>query len=173
MAYTFYDASIGVAKDALASLSTIIDKVESSSVAAAVPAGRIHPDMLPFKFQVYMVTTTIHKLVARTTGSEPKEYENNHETLEAMKTLIAEIQAQVESADRDTINSRETEIVSVGMGKGKPDAKMQSWQYAHGWAVPNVYFHLVTAYDIARKEGVEVGKFDFLGAFMGKFIQPS
>lgn len=31
---------------------------------------------------------------------------------------------------------------------------------------PNVFFHLVTAYDILRKQGVPLGKMDYLKAFI-------
>ncbi len=32
------------------------------------------------------------------------------------------------------------------------------------FALPNFYFHLVTAYDMLRHCGVEIGERDFLGA---------
>lgn len=35
--------------------------------------------------------------------------------------------------------------------------------YALEWALPNFNFHFVTAYALLRKEGVPVGKMDFLG----------
>lgn len=35
--------------------------------------------------------------------------------------------------------------------------------YVLGFAIPNFYFHFVTAYDILRKEGVPIGKGDYLG----------
>ena len=30
------------------------------------------------------------------------------------------------------------------------------------WALPHFYFHLVTAYDILRHNGVEIGKRDYI-----------
>jgi hypothetical protein len=169
-AYTLYDASIVLAKDALTSLSAIIAKAEGSSAAASIPEARIHSDMLPFTFQVHFVTQTISKMIARLTGAEPKEYENNLETYDAMKARIADVQAQVDAVDRDVVNGREKEIVSLGMGKDSPEYKLEGWKYVHGYAVPNIYFHLTTAYDIARKEGVDVGKRDFIMPFIGKFL---
>jgi hypothetical protein len=35
--------------------------------------------------------------------------------------------------------------------------------YLLNFALPNFYFHVTTAYDILRHNGVEVGKQDFLG----------
>jgi uncharacterized protein len=59
--------------------------------------------------------------------------------------------------------------VTIGLGPGK-EATMLTWQYVHGYIIPNVFFHTVTAYDIARKEGVDLGKMDFIAPFMGKFV---
>lgn len=169
-AYTLYDASMGVAKDALTALSAVIAKAEGSSAAASIPEARIYSDMLPFTFQVHFVTQTISKMVARLTGAEPKEYENNLETYEAMKARIADVQAQVEAANRDDVNGREKETVGLGLGKDTPEVKLEGWKYVHGYAVPNIYFHLATAYGIARKEGVELGKRDYIMPFLAKFL---
>jgi hypothetical protein len=39
--------------------------------------------------------------------------------------------------------------------------------YLTGWVLPNVYFHVTTAYNILRHNGVELSKSDFLGAVPG------
>lgn len=168
--YTLYDASISVAKDALNSLSAIVAKAESSPAAASIPKASIHPDMLNFSFQIHISTQTIAKMAARVTGTEPVELENNLETFDAIKARIADVQKKVEGISRDAVNSRENETVPVGLGKGKPDGKLKSWEYVHGYAIPNIYFHVTTAYNIVRKEGVEIGKMDYLVPFMGKFL---
>jgi len=36
-------------------------------------------------------------------------------------------------------------------------------QYLLGFALPNFYFHVTTAYDILRHNGVEVAKRDYIG----------
>jgi len=169
-AYTLYDASILVAKDALASLSAIIEKAEASSAAASIPEARIYHDMLPFTFQVHFLTTTISKMVARLTRAEPKEYEDNLKTYDDFKARIADVQAQVDAVDREAVNGREKESVHLVLAPGWPEYDLEGWKYVHGYAVPNIYFHLTTAYDIARKEGVELGKPVFIMPFLGKFL---
>jgi hypothetical protein len=39
--------------------------------------------------------------------------------------------------------------------------------YLVGWVLPNFYFHLTTAYNILRHNGVELTKGDFLGQVPG------
>jgi hypothetical protein len=36
------------------------------------------------------------------------------------------------------------------------------------WLMPNFYFHLVTAYDILRHEGVQIGKADYMAHLAGR-----
>ena len=40
---------------------------------------------------------------------------------------------------------------------------MQGLPYLFNHVLPNVYFHVTTAYDILRQAGLEIGKQDFLG----------
>ncbi len=40
---------------------------------------------------------------------------------------------------------------------------MQGMPYLLNHVLPNVFFHVTTAYDILRHNGVELGKQDFLG----------
>jgi hypothetical protein len=35
--------------------------------------------------------------------------------------------------------------------------------YLLNFALPNFYFHFITAYNILRNQGVEIGKADFIG----------
>lgn len=168
MSFSLYDASIGSAKDACESLLAVISKAESSSAAATIPTARIHPDMLPFHYQVYIFANTVHKMIARVTGAEATEIEAVGESYDSMRSSVQSLQKELEAASRDTVNGRQAETVAVGQGKGKPDGKMESWGYVMGYANPNIYFHLTTAYNIIRKEGVDIGKQDYLAPFMGK-----
>jgi hypothetical protein len=36
-------------------------------------------------------------------------------------------------------------------------------EYLRGFVLPNFYFHVTTAYALLRHNGVEIGKFDYLG----------
>ncbi|CAH0003714.1 unnamed protein product [Clonostachys byssicola] len=170
MVYSLYDASIGQAKNVLDAFLSILAKVEASPVAGTIATARIHENMLPFSFQVHFTSVLAHKLSARLQGQPPRDLAyKDLDTVEQMRARILEVKAEVDAVGRDVINSRETEIVSLGLGPGIPEAQVEGWQYVHGYAVPNLFFHLTTAYDIARKEGVEIGKNDYLGPFLDKY----
>ena len=43
------------------------------------------------------------------------------------------------------------------------DMNFSGAQYLAGYALPNFYFHLTTAYNILRHNGLEIGKGDYMG----------
>lgn len=170
MSYTLHDAAFTLSKDALSALENIVKKAQASPAAASILAARIHADMLPFTFQVHMVTNTLQKMVCRLTGEVPPELENNLSTYDEILARIADVRKALDAAPgKAAIDARGDESVTIGLGPGK-EATVLTWQYVHGYIIPNVFFHTVTAYDIARKEGVDLGKMDFLAPFLGKFV---
>ena len=48
---------------------------------------------------------------------------------------------------------------------------MNGLQFLTEWALPHFYFHVVTAYDILRHNGVVIGKSDYMSG-VGKYIRP-
>jgi hypothetical protein len=169
MSFTLYDASVAAAKDAVASLRNILKKAESAPNSASFPESRIYEDMLPLSFQVFFVTDVAQKTVARCTGVEPVQFENDLKTFEDFYKRIEQVQEILDKADKEIVNKRIGETVTIGLGPGKT-GDLATHAYVTGYAVPNLFFHLVTAYNILRKEGVPLGKTDFLGSFLGKHI---
>lgn len=169
MSYQLYDASISVATDVVQSLKDLLKLGEASPQGASLPTATIHEDMKPLTFQVFSVTDIAQKVVARTSGTEPLALEKDLVTYEDMYKRIALVQDLLAKADKDLINSRAGEIVTLGLGVGKT-AEMSAGAYVNGYALPNMFFHVVTAYNILRKEGVTLGKMDYLSSFIGKHL---
>ncbi|ODA75896.1 hypothetical protein RJ55_08537 [Drechmeria coniospora] len=169
MTYTLYDASVTVAKETLECLAAILKKGETAPNAASLPEARIHPDMLPLTFQVHFVTDLSQKMVSRLTGEEPPTLENNLKTFADFQARIKLVQGALAKADRDLVNKRGDEIVSMGLGSGKT-AQLPGTAYNSGYTMPSIFFHLVTAYNILRKEGVDVGKMDYLTPYIGHHV---
>lgn len=171
MSYTLYDASVATAKDALSALAAVLTKAESHAAtsAAALPAARLYDDMLPLSFQVFMTTDVAQKLAARGLGVDPLDLSRDLETFAAMQARIAQVQEVLAKVDREAFDARVDAEVTVGMGAGK-EAKMKLKEYVNGYAIPNLFFHTTTAYGILRKEGVPLGKMDYLTPFIGKYV---
>ena len=76
-------------------------------------------------------------------------------------------------ADHPTQNwAGSGEQVEFGPGQGYTFAA-QAHEYTRDWALPNFYFHAVTAYAILRHQGLAIGKADFLPYMMQYLVQPS
>lgn len=168
MSFTLHKASVGLVTDALGTLQGVVTKAEATpSIATASITG----DMKPFSFQVHTATDTAQKMLARLTGSEPKNYEDNLADFAAMKARITEVLALLAAADKATVDAKTDEDIQFQMGESGKEVKVKGWMYVQGFAVPNVFFHVVTAYDIARKEGVALGKLDYLSPFAFKYLE--
>lgn len=171
--YTLADGTLPHATAAVKVLSHLLDKVEQSTspTPEALIASRIHPTMLPLAFQFHFASDSVIKLIARLEGTELQDLGS----WEAVKTVadarsrIDAAAAKIASADAAKIASRSEEIVSYGRGRGQPDGKIKARDYAAGYSLPNIYFHITTAYNILRKEGIELGKVDYIGPFMAPY----
>ncbi|KAF3347341.1 hypothetical protein VdG2_04620 [Verticillium dahliae VDG2] len=67
------------------------------------------------------------------------------------------------------LHNRTDATVTFGMGPGK-SAELKAKDYAAGYVVPNVFFHTAMLYSILRKEGVAIGKMDYLTPFIGRYL---
>jgi hypothetical protein len=117
--------------------------------------------MLPMKRQVQIACDTAKGAVARLGGVPIPQHEDNEQTFDELKARIAKTIAFVQSITAEQIDgSEDKEIV---MKRGDNEIRYKGMQFLLGNALPNFYFHVTTAYDILRHNGVELGKRDYLG----------
>jgi hypothetical protein len=161
---TFSRHVIDTPKKIVESLSAILAKAESHPKAAELPEARLAEDMFPLTFQVWCVSDNICKGIARAQGTEPPVLERDLKTIADMQARLKLTAEHLDKADAALINKREAETVTLGLGPGK-SGQMSALNYILGYSQPNVYFHLNMAYAILRKEGVEIGKQDYLAPF--------
>ncbi len=166
MKLSMYQASAPRFAHALKNLSAILDKAqawaEAKKLDPKVPGGlRLIADMFPLARQVQIACDTAKGAVARLAGVEVPQHPDVEQTIPELKARIArtiEFIASVPAAKLD--GSEEREVVLKMRGE---DVKFSGLQYLFGQACPNFYFHLTTAYNILRANGVELGKRDFIG----------
>ncbi len=122
---------------------------------------RFFPDMFNFTKQVQSTTDHALGCAARLAGSEPPQNENKETSLAA---LIARIDKAVEYLDAvkpEQIDGAEDKVITVK--RGDTETKYSGLEFVLNRAMPNFYFHVTTAYDIMRHNGVEIGKRNFMG----------
>jgi hypothetical protein len=117
--------------------------------------------MLPFTRQVMIACDTAKGAVARLAGVEIPKHEDVEKTFEELKARIARTVEFVESFKPAQIDGSEDKVIVLKMRAR--EVTYAGMQYLLGFAQPNFYFHVVTAYNILRHNGVELGKADFIG----------
>jgi len=166
MKIAMYDACVPPGIRMMNNLAAILEKAAAHAEAKKIDPSvlvnaRLYPDMFPLVRQVQIASDSAKGGAARLAGLAPPSYEDNEKSLpeliaRANKT-VAFLEtlkpAQFEGSEDRTINwkTRTTERT------------MQGLPYLVHQVLPNVYFHVTTAYNILRHNGVELGKMDFLG----------
>ena len=150
----------------LGNLDGVLDKAAAHAAARKIdPAvlvnARLFPDMFPLATQVRIAGDFAKGAVARLTGNEPPKYEDNEATFDDLKARIAKTIAYVEGFRPEQFDGAESRKVTIKM-RGE-DKSFDGSTYLANVVLPNFYFHVTTAYDILRHNGVELGKRDFVG----------
>jgi len=161
-----YTLSAPVFVRMLRNLETVLDKGAAYATARKIdPAvlvnARLFPDMFPLSAQVRIAGDFAKGAVARLTGNEPPKYEDNEATFDDLKARIAKTIAYVESFKPEQFVDAAARTVTMKM-RGE-DKSFDGTTYLANIVLPNFYFHITTAYDILRHNGVELGKRDFIG----------
>jgi hypothetical protein len=175
MTISMHAMSIETFAPMLRSLSEILDKGEEHARAksldpAVLAEGKLAPDMFNLIKQVQIACDFANSAAARLNGLEPPKAKNDERTLGELKHLIeSTIRSLNEVRPADLDGSEKLEI-SIKIPDGSARFEMSGLEYLRDWALPHFYFHVVTAYDILRHAGVEIGKKDYLSN-VGKYMR--
>jgi hypothetical protein len=123
--------------------------------------SRLAPDMLPFSKQIQIASDNAKFGVARLAGIEAPKFEDNEKTIDELKTRIRKTIDFMKSVPASAFEGGEDRDVKIQVPNRT--FEMKGLTYLNGWVLPNVFFHVTTAYAILRHNGVDVGKRDFLG----------
>jgi len=166
MTLSMYQASVPRFINALNNLSAILDKAQAHVDAkkldeTALTTFRLFPDMLPLTRQIMIATDTAKGLAARLADVEIPVYEDTEKTLGDLKGRVSKTVSFLQTLKPEQIDG--TEDKEIIIKRGDKETRYTGMQFLLGHAVPNVYFHITTAYNILRHNGVEIGKRDYLG----------
>jgi hypothetical protein len=127
----------------------------------ALTQFRLYPDMLPLVKQVQIASDTAKGVLARLAGVEMIAYEDDEKSLAELKERVAKTIAYVQGFTAAQIDG--TEDKAIVTKRGDKETHYTGMQFLLGHAMPNLYFHITTAFAILRHNGVEIGKRDYLG----------
>jgi uncharacterized protein len=168
MKISVHALSVDVFSVSLSNLSVLLEKGAAHAAAkkfdpSVLVNARIAPDMFPLSKQVQIACDLAKNSIARLAALEPPRFEDNEKTLEELRARIARTVDYIKGVPAGALEGSEDRDIKVPAG---PDRTMEfkGLAFLQRWAIPNVFFHVTTTYNILRHNGVEIGKRDFLGA---------
>jgi len=166
MSISMSSASLPVLVSMLGNLSHLLDKAQEFIDAkncdpAAITQYRLAPDMLPFTRQVLIACDAAKNGVSRLSGVEAPKFADDEQTIAELKARIAKTQTYLQTVPASALDGTEEKEITFPVGK-ESVRTMKGEAYLKQWMLPNMYFHITTAYIILRHNGVEIGKKDYL-----------
>lgn len=167
MSISMYQASVPVLVHQMKALSAILAKAASWAEGRKIDplvltSARLAPDMFPLTRQIQIASDNAKGAGARLANIEIPSYEDKETTFPELQERLSKTIAFLETLTPTQIDGSEDREITVKMRSG--DLNFKGQDYLLGFALPNFYFHVTTAYAILRHNGVEIGKKDFLGA---------
>ncbi len=150
----------------LAALTKFLKKAEAHLDAqkldkSVVLGLRIYPDMFPLLRQVLLVTDFTKGAAARLASVAIPSFTDDEKTFEEIYARLAKTEAFLGSLDAKSFAGAEAREVTVKVAG--QDVAMAGQTYFSNMALPNIYFHMATAYNLLRGIGAPLGKGDFMG----------
>ncbi|HTR08426.1 MAG TPA: DUF1993 domain-containing protein [Paraburkholderia sp.] len=166
MSISMYQASVPVLVRGLTNLQNIIGKAQAHAAEkqidpSALTGARLFPDMLPLARQIHIATDTAKGCAARLADVDAPKFEDVEVTFDELHARIQKTIDYLNTFKPDQIDGSEERSITLKLRSGPIEFTGQS--YLLGFVMPNFYFHITTAYDILRHNGVELGKLDYLG----------
>jgi hypothetical protein len=166
-ALSMYQASIPVFLRALGNLRQVLEKGEAHAreqgyEPAVLLQSRLYPDMLPLVRQVQIATDTAKFGAARLAGVESPRFEDVETTFAELFARLDAVAAYLGTFEESAFEGSEDRAVTLTT-RTRGDLTFNGSGYLLGFALPNLFFHVTTAYAILRHNGVPLGKLDYLG----------
>jgi hypothetical protein len=165
MKVSMHAVSADLITNILGNLSWLLQKGEANAASrkfdpAVLLSARLAPDM-PLTRQIQIAGDIAKNSLARLAGQEPPRFEDNETTIEQLRARLARTIDYIKSIPASAFEGSETRDIKVPAGERTLEFK--GLDFLQTWVIPNVFFHVTTAYNILRHNGVDLGKADFIG----------
>lgn len=161
MQLTMYQASIPVLLRGLTNLAAVLRKGEAHPGSAGFVEARLAPDMLTLAGQIQRASDTAKGCAARLAGVANPGFPDEEKTFADLYARIDKTVAFLQSVKPEQIDGSEAKPIEIKAGPNALTFTGES--YLLTFVLPNFFFHVTTAYDILRHNGVAIGKMDYLG----------
>ena len=166
MKISMYAMSSDVFKRALTQLLHVMEKGAANAKArnfdtSVLVNARLAPDMLSFAKQVQLTSDFAKNSMARLAAVDPPKFEDNETTMDELVARVKKTLDYIGTVPANALEGSETRDIKIPLRDRTLEFK--GLEFLQNWAIPNFFFHHVTAYNLLRHNGVDIGKRDFLG----------
>ncbi len=173
MQHTTYVVTVPLFTKMLGGLKGVLMKAERRAKEVGISEevflnDALAPDMFPLKKQVQVACDNAKGAIVRLTNRENVVMQDTETTFAALQTRIDDTLAFIKTATEKDFEGAAERRVTLPYFPGK---YMTGAEYALEYAVPNFLFHVTVAYAIVRKNGVAVGKADYINGLPLKDLE--
>ena len=166
MQISMHAMSHGVFHRALTQLLHIMEKGVANAQArnfdvSVLVSSRLAPDMLPFSRQIQLTSDFAKNSMARLAGVDPPKFEDTETTMAELVARVKKTLEYLDTVPAAALQGSETRAITIKLRDRT--LEFQGLEFLQVWALPNFFFHHVTAYALLCHNGVDIGKRDFLG----------
>ena len=166
MKISMHAMSHDVFKKALTQLLHVMEKGVANAKARnfdtnVLVNARLAPDMLPFAKQIQLTSDFAKNSMARLAGIDPPKFEDSETTMDELVARVKKTLDYIDTVPAAALEGSETRDIKIPLRDRTLEFK--GLPFLQNWAIPNFFFHHVTAYNLLRHNGVDIGKRDFLG----------
>lgn len=166
MTLSMYQASVPHFTTMLTNLSAILKKAEDHCIEKKINekillSSRLFPDMFDCTRQIQIACDQVKNGLARIAGVEPPKYDDHETTFSEIQQRIANTINFLKALKPEQIDSGASKEIKFSIKEW--NFEFVGDQYLITWIIPNFYFHITTAYNILRHNGLNIGKTDYLG----------
>jgi uncharacterized protein len=175
MTITLHDLAIDTFVHMLGTLNHLFHKASEHAAARKIHIAdlvtfRLSPDMFPFSTQVYLACHHAKDGPARLMGQEPPTLERGlQESFEQLGARVRSTIEHVQAIPKHAFDGAEQRKLTITVTPERV-FELTGFQLIRDWTLPHFYFHIVTAYDILRAAGVEIGKRDY-AQHVGRYLR--
>jgi len=165
MAISIYHLACTETEQMMAAMLNVLDHAEGlvkdgKIEEEALMASSLAPDMLSLSLQVWRGSDNA-RAAARLAGRDiPPFTEMGELSIEEARNLVNDILALMRSISEDELEGAEDRIVEI-IARGQP-TRFKGEDYLLRFAIPQMGFHVTTAYGLVRKAGADLGKRHYL-----------
>jgi hypothetical protein len=169
MTSPMYNHSVPVLKQMLTALKTILAQADAHVAAKSIEPdallqARLYPDMFPLVKQVQIAADFARGISARLAGVDVPSFESTETSFAELDALLNQTLAFIDSVNASQFEGSESKEIVLRPGTPK-EKKLSGQTYLANYGLPQFFFHVTTAYDILRHNGLAIGKRDYMGAY--------